>query len=280
MATQNQVRANQLNSVSSTGPITAEGKSVVSDNALQHGLCSERVLLDDEDPNALAELHADVAAALHPVGSIEHALADRIVTAIWRQRRLERAEVANIALQRRTYEIVHELKRMHNFEDRYEISDDSLKELDAEQLDWCHKVIGEIESLQEISTASILASAPLLSEQVKQDASDDHEAVETYLRDFPGGASGYVNDIYEWCRKQIAAAENRPHFLTLAEQVRTARLVLSPKQLEVFARYQTSLDNQLYKALRAFREAQECRLRTLEASNRGNSRAEPTVQVA
>lgn len=30
------------------------------------------------------------------------------------------------------------------------------------------------------------------------------------------------------------------------------------------ARYQTTLDNQLYKALRAFREAQEWRLKTLE----------------
>ena len=32
------------------------------------------------------------------------------------------------------------------------------------------------------------------------------------------------------------------------------------------SRYQTTLDNQLYKALRALREAQEWRLRTLEQS--------------
>jgi hypothetical protein len=30
------------------------------------------------------------------------------------------------------------------------------------------------------------------------------------------------------------------------------------------ARYQTTLDNQLYKALRAYREAQEWRFKTLE----------------
>ena len=37
--------------------------------------------------------------------------------------------------------------------------------------------------------------------------------------------------------------------------------------LEVLARYQTTLDNQLYKALRALREAQEWRLKTLDQSS-------------
>ena len=34
--------------------------------------------------------------------------------------------------------------------------------------------------------------------------------------------------------------------------------------LEILSRYQTTLDNQLYKALRALREAQEWRLKTIE----------------
>ena len=36
--------------------------------------------------------------------------------------------------------------------------------------------------------------------------------------------------------------------------------------LEILARYQTTLDNQLFKTLRALREAQEWRLKTLDAN--------------
>ena len=38
MSTAAQISANQLNAQSSTGPRTAEGKSVVSQNATKHGL--------------------------------------------------------------------------------------------------------------------------------------------------------------------------------------------------------------------------------------------------
>ena len=51
-------------------------------------------------------------------------------------------------------------------------------------------------------------------------------------------------------------------------------MILPSHQLEVIARYQTTLDNQLYKALRALRDEQEARLETLEAM------AEPVDAVA
>jgi hypothetical protein len=48
--------------------------------------------------------------------------------------------------------------------------------------------------------------------------------------------------------------------------------------IEIFSRYQTTLDNQLYKALRALREAQEWRLKTLDA--KAGSDAEPLEAAA
>ena len=73
--------------------------------------------------------------------------------------------------------------------------------------------------------------------------------------------------VLNWCREQLLSAEARPKILALAEQVRAKRLVLPTDVLEVLARYQTTLDNQLYKALRALREAQEWRLMTLDQSS-------------
>ena len=70
----------------------------------------------------------------------------------------------------------------------------------------------------------------------------------------------------QWCHEQLKQAERHPQVLALAEQVKAKRLVLPDAVLEVFSRYQTALDNQLYKALRALREAQEWRLKTLDAA--------------
>jgi hypothetical protein len=66
-------------------------------------------------------------------------------------------------------------------------------------------------------------------------------------------------ELVQWCRTELSAGERRPEILALADQLRASRLVLPLRQLEVIARYQTTLDNQLYKALRALREAQDWR---------------------
>ena len=76
---------------------------------------------------------------------------------------------------------------------------------------------------------------------------------------------GYINELTLWCHRQLMEAEARPHVLALADQVRAKRLILHADTLELLARYQTTLDNQLYTALKALREAQEWRLKTLEA---------------
>jgi hypothetical protein len=88
MTTAKQRAANRHNAHKSTGPKTAEGKAVVSLNAMKHGLLSHHVLLPDEDEAELVELGKRLRAYLHPVGELEVLLVDRIVTAAWRLRRL------------------------------------------------------------------------------------------------------------------------------------------------------------------------------------------------
>jgi hypothetical protein len=67
-----------------------------------------------------------------------------------------------------------------------------------------------------------------------------------------------------WCGGNLKESAERPHVLKLAYQVAEARLVLPAESLELMARYQSALDNQLYKALRALRDAQEWRLKSLD----------------
>jgi len=94
VTSERQKSANQMNARRSTGPKTPEGKAVVRLNALRHGLLSRDVVLPGEDADAFEDLWNQVRADFSPVGPIEELLVDRVVNAIWRLRRLARAETA------------------------------------------------------------------------------------------------------------------------------------------------------------------------------------------
>jgi hypothetical protein len=86
--------ANHANARRSTGPRTLKGKAVVRFNALRHGLLARDVILPGEDIDAFEELWNQVRSDLSPVGRLEEFLVDRVINAMWRLRRLARAETA------------------------------------------------------------------------------------------------------------------------------------------------------------------------------------------
>ncbi len=87
MATPAQIAANQANAQRSTGPRTEEGKTASSRNALKHGLCAERVIIDAEDRDEWEALRADYADRHRPEGRAEVRLVDRIAQVAWRRER-------------------------------------------------------------------------------------------------------------------------------------------------------------------------------------------------
>ena len=96
----NRAEANARNALQSTGPRTASGKAASRLNALKHGVLSRRTLLPDEDAEALSELAEGLREVLDPQGELERLLVDRIVTSMWRLRRLNRMEAGVIAWHR------------------------------------------------------------------------------------------------------------------------------------------------------------------------------------
>ena len=97
MTSEKQAEANRRNALKSTGPKTPEGKDAVRLNALKHGLLSQEVLVPGEDEAALRELSERVSAELRPVGELEDLLAEQIIAAFWRLRRLRRVEAGIFA---------------------------------------------------------------------------------------------------------------------------------------------------------------------------------------
>jgi hypothetical protein len=87
MATEAQILANRCNAQKSTGPRTAEGKAIVSQNAFKHGLTADHDVIFTES-QADFELYRDqMLDELDPVGTMESMLAERIVSLSWRLKR-------------------------------------------------------------------------------------------------------------------------------------------------------------------------------------------------
>jgi hypothetical protein len=71
-----------------------------------------------------------------------------------------------------------------------------------------------------------------------------------------------------WCRREAATLEEKqtrqPVLAALANKA-SEKLRVPWRKLDVLTKYQTTLDNQLYKAMKALREAQDLRIASIDA---------------
>lgn len=273
-ATIKQLKANRANATVSTGPVTATGKAIASRNATRHGLLSSQLLLEAEDADAFGDLFVELGRSLRPSGAAECVLVERIAVTLWRQRRLVGAESAALALARQQQEIATEVNATLTLRGDEAVDGDELEPFSSAQIEWCNGIIQEFGWLQPDMPISRLPDAlPLTYAQLKEDADEAELSVEQYLTNTENGLQGYARDLAAYCRKELEAAERRPRVLELAEVVRQRRLVLPSDLLELFSRYQTTLDNQLIRLLKALRQAQSWRLETIDPCNTGAAAA-------
>jgi hypothetical protein len=87
MASDRQIAANRLNAQKSSGPRTPDGKRRSRQNALRHGLTAQTVIGALEDADEYRAFEADILAGCSPRSSVEHALASRLASLLWRLRR-------------------------------------------------------------------------------------------------------------------------------------------------------------------------------------------------
>ena len=92
MATQAQIIANRRNAQNSTGPRSPEGKAIVSQNAVKHGLTAAHNIISSES-QADFDLYRDqILDELAPNSPMESMLAERIVNLSWRLKRASRIQ--------------------------------------------------------------------------------------------------------------------------------------------------------------------------------------------
>lgn len=88
------IESNRRNARKSTGPRTPQGKAIAAQNALRHGLFAKDLLLSGESADELLELKTSTLTRLNPRDAFELELVERVVTACWKLRRLQRVERA------------------------------------------------------------------------------------------------------------------------------------------------------------------------------------------
>ena len=100
MTTEKQIEANKRNALVSTGPLTPEGKALVSQNAVKHGIFAKDLIITagdgKEDEQEHKELLDGLILSLHPSGQMECLLVEKIAADYWRLRRVLRFESGSI----------------------------------------------------------------------------------------------------------------------------------------------------------------------------------------
>ena len=258
-----QLVANQNNAKKSTGPVTLQGKQTVSNNALKHGVFSKSLILADEDPDEYKSLLDQLLQELHPSGLLEQTLVERIALTLWRQRRLVRAEAANIESNRSSKQIViavnQELELSYTSR---ELKESDLIPFDAMHYEWCESILNELDGLFEqtsLDLNKIKDIAPHVYQQLLSDAQDLALSPVKFLQDYEQPFD-YFDSLRDYCIKEIQKKHQHQMVSAVAELVKSKHVILKEKLRDSLCKYQVMLDNELYKAMKALRDAQEWRM--------------------
>ena len=99
MISQKKLEANRRNAQKSTGPKTAEGKAISSQNGLTHGLTSRKCpILPGENEEEYRELQDALTRDLKPRGAMQRELVEDLVQTRWKIRRNASSSPASPAL--------------------------------------------------------------------------------------------------------------------------------------------------------------------------------------
>ncbi len=100
MITKKQTEANQQNALVSTGPVTADGKAIVSQNAVKHGIFARDLIISagdgQESEQEYRELLDGLVVSFNPNGQMECLLVEKFAVDFWRLRRVLRFETGSI----------------------------------------------------------------------------------------------------------------------------------------------------------------------------------------
>lgn len=262
--------SNAKNALKSSGPKSALGKAASAQNARRHGVLSAQLILPSENRDEFDELVDQLQQEFKPEGLLENTLVERIAIALWRQRRLVTAESAEILLHQQTSVVsaTHPICTTLNFKGHdVDVQNEwnGISKFDDPRSSTEFLAIAESWKTAAKNITNIIdleRDYPILHAELIAEA----QSSELVLTELNSNEYGFVTDLLTSSFKYYHRCWQ---LACIRELVATYKGSLSlPKFPESMARYQSSLDNDLYKAMRALKDAQSWRFdrRLAEAS--------------
>ena len=258
-----QLEANRRNALRSSGPRTAAGKAVARDNALKHGFLSRHLIIEGESEEDFQQLLDELMAEYRPVGVVETGLVEQVAICLWRKARFVRAEAAMVNLNRRTFgeaQAREVAQRLGLPEEAWRSIPAPLADSADEDPQLLADLVQQRAAWQAlIDEEVIIGPAPFARLP---------EAMQAHLLQVHGVDAGGIEAavLAEYGSWEELVAQHLKLFDELIERQRIREMCLLvvesqtlPTQTDLLTRYQTTLDNDLYKALKALREAQSWR---------------------
>jgi hypothetical protein len=266
MPSPKKAQTNKINAQASTGPKTARGKAIAAGNATRHGILSQELMLPHENPAEFDELLSSLITELRAVGTLECTLVERIAVTIWRQRRLVRAERQEIQARNDAAAGVgiadgKGQSKLHLTNDTSLIRLTLNHEPYASNLAALEREVRMLPASVHMSFAQYSEAFPLFSKI--HPPLTEAEASRPFAPADLNEMYGPPEDLQAKWLPAILDAQQAG--AKLKSERAAMRAVSISADTEKLPRYQAALDNEWYKAMRAFREARQYRLRTLDS---------------
>lgn len=285
--TEKQITANRRNAQKSTGPQTSRGKINSKRNSLKHGLLSREVVIRKGDGKENVDDYRDMLSRMiayyKPQGPIERMLVDTITSTYWRLARIVRKETGEIRKKLDTFSFDQELEvsdadrsnvaalKSVNLKPKHPADSCQIEKL-VVLLQSMKKEISEFGRLgddilskgenaykqlnnQTVDHCIIFNKMILGDEQVKQQYWPDEEITPERCRQNIFQILGSEIEILQelqpkFARKEALALETGMAINALPDE----------KELLLLMRYETSLRNNLFKAMHELQRVQAFRL--------------------
>jgi hypothetical protein len=273
MVSEKQKQANIQNAQLSTGPVTPEGKAVVSRNAVKHGIFARDLVITAgdgrEDALEYQRLFTELKRDLVPVGRMEMLLVEKIAVNYWRLRRLVRYETGEIrerlddfresALQSH----YNGLRRSGQPDLQYYSYGDEISDAEyQEQLNMVAALRSGAFDLAEEKAALDFVLYYRLDRSESEFAVKDYEAATEYVVALSPQMRGKLRrEVLEEAEQVLAEMEEVRTWSVKFDRIQKAKSLPMGRDLDKVIKYENSLERSIFRNLAALKTLQEKRKR-------------------
>ncbi len=262
-----QIKANRQNAKRSTGPTSTTGKLKVSQNAITHGIFAASPLLAHENAKEFEALCLSVADVYPPADAIAASLVERIILAIWRQKRLRIAEAAKLAMSTSPEMMIREINDLLDLSLSQRLDANSISEAQEQTFIYCKELLAEFKGLDiqalPANLARVLDKIPKIYGRLKKDLQDYDTTVDVLMAS-PEKIIESVEKTKKYTSKYLLDNEINHRAYNIAQQMKLAKLIPEGKSVDFLSKYQVQLDTDLYRAIEAFKKHMIWRAENLE----------------